>query len=74
MSFVNFVIKRSISTSAVRNGKRNFRKFQLFNKRGHKVFKEQQRGPNPLLPIHSKIVELHGVPELLVTLFFRTRS
>lgn len=52
------LIKRGISTSAVRNGKRNFRKFQLFNKRGTKLFKQQQMGPDPELPIHSK-VDLH---------------
>lgn len=51
--FPGIVITRGISTSAVRYGKRNFRKFQLFNKRGSRTFKQQQMGPNRELEIHS---------------------
>ncbi|CAG9762472.1 unnamed protein product [Ceutorhynchus assimilis] len=41
MSF-NLILKRSISTTATNYGKRNFRKFQLFNKRGTRQFKKEQ--------------------------------
>ncbi|XP_045476436.1 39S ribosomal protein L41, mitochondrial [Harmonia axyridis] len=41
-------IIRSISTSAARHGKKNFRKFQLFNKRGNRLFKQNMReNPQP---------------------------
>lgn len=54
MNFVNLIITRGISTSCVRNGKRNFRKFQLPNKRGSRQFKEARRlDPNPDIPIDS---------------------
>lgn len=47
---VQLQIIRSISTSASRYGKRNFRKFQMFNKRGSRLFKEAQR-ENPQLDL-----------------------
>lgn len=51
---LNLIIKRGISTSAVREGKRNFKKFLLYNKRGSRIFKEQQRqNPDPDIPIDS---------------------
>ncbi|XP_068907749.1 large ribosomal subunit protein mL41 [Tenebrio molitor] len=50
MSFVNLFIKRGISTSCARYGKRNFRKFPIFNKRGSRIFKEQRKDPNYDLP------------------------
>lgn len=53
MSF-NLILKRSISTTATNCGKRNFRKFQLFNKRGSRQFKKQQaEKPDPDVPIDS---------------------
>ncbi|ENN83301.1 hypothetical protein YQE_00340, partial [Dendroctonus ponderosae] len=50
MSF-NLIVKRCISTTSVNYGKRNFKKFPLFNKRGSRQFKEAQsniksRDPN----------------------------
>ncbi|XP_019865882.1 39S ribosomal protein L41, mitochondrial [Aethina tumida] len=80
MNFVNLIITRGISTSCVRNGKRNFRKFQLPNKRGSRQFKEARRlDPNPDIPIDKRGVRDTGyyldgkfihvpekVPELIV--------
>lgn len=50
---------RSISTTSVLEGKRNFRKFLLHNKRGTRSFKEQQRVA-PLLPIDKRGVRDTG--------------
>lgn len=53
-STIKFI--RSISTSCANYGKRNFRNFDLFNKRGQKADKEQ-RMKNPYdkyLPVNSK--------------------
>ncbi|KAG5897150.1 hypothetical protein JTB14_020879 [Gonioctena quinquepunctata] len=80
MSFVNLIFKRSISTSCVRHGKKNFRKFPIFNKRGSKIFKQQQgTHPDPEVPVHKrgvrdvgyvengKFVEIpEKIPELIV--------
>lgn len=56
MSFCNLIIKRGISTTVVNNGKRNFRKFMLYNKRGTRIFKEQQKiNPDPDIPIDSML-------------------
>ncbi|CAD7089505.1 unnamed protein product [Hermetia illucens] len=52
---------RQISTSAPLNGKRNFRKFVVANKRGSRQFKEMQRGPEPLLPIDKRGVRDTGI-------------
>ncbi|ETN59694.1 39S ribosomal protein L41, mitochondrial [Anopheles darlingi] len=58
------IIRRSISTTASLAGKRNFRKFLLYNKRGTRVFK-QQRAANPDLypdmPIDKRGVRDTGV-------------
>lgn len=54
MSLINCIFKRSISTTVSLNGKRNFRKFPLYNKRGTRAFKLRQReDPNPDVPIDS---------------------
>lgn len=54
MSLVNHFIKRSLSTTQVLSGKRNFRKFPIYNKRGTRAFKlKQHENPNPDVPIHS---------------------
>ncbi|KAJ8950987.1 hypothetical protein NQ318_006371 [Aromia moschata] len=64
MSFVNILIKRSICTTSVRNGKRNFRKFPIYNKRGSKIFKQQQQeNPDPDVPIHKRGVRDVGYKE-----------
>lgn len=56
MSVCNLIIKRCISTTAVNNGKRNFRKFMIYNKRGSRIFKEQQKeNPDPDIPIYSML-------------------
>ncbi|XP_030763606.1 39S ribosomal protein L41, mitochondrial [Sitophilus oryzae] len=61
---VNFIIKRSISTTAANFGKRNFRKFQLFNKRGSRNFKKQQmENPDSDVPIHTRGVKPVGYTE-----------
>ncbi|GJQ81512.1 hypothetical protein Trydic_g14665 [Trypoxylus dichotomus] len=57
MSFsnLNLIIKRGISTTAVREGKRNFKKFSLYNKRGTRLFKQQQtENPDPDIPIDTR--------------------
>ncbi|KAJ8712201.1 hypothetical protein PYW07_005043 [Mythimna separata] len=41
-NLINFVSKRSISVSAPREGKRNFRKFVIANKRGSRIHRQQQ--------------------------------
>ncbi|XP_059481834.1 large ribosomal subunit protein mL41 [Neocloeon triangulifer] len=47
---------RSIFTSAVRDGKRNFRKFELQNKRGSKEFRlKRNAGEYPDIPIETKV-------------------
>ncbi|CAG4951600.1 unnamed protein product [Colias eurytheme] len=76
---INFISKRGISLTAPREGKRNFRKFVIPNKRGSKIHKMQQMGPNRQLPIDKRGVrdtgyELNGkfvsvpemIPELIV--------
>ncbi|XP_017775155.1 PREDICTED: 39S ribosomal protein L41, mitochondrial [Nicrophorus vespilloides] len=80
MSYVNLIIKRSISTSSIREGKRNFKKFSLHNKRGSRIFKQMQaENPDPEMPIDKRGVRdvgytLNGtfytvpemIPELIV--------
>ncbi|CAH1110541.1 unnamed protein product [Psylliodes chrysocephalus] len=80
MSLINMIIKRSIFTTARNCGKRNFRKFPLYNKRGSKVFKQQQiENPNSDIPINKRGVRDIGyqngdkfvviperIPELIV--------
>lgn len=55
------VARRGIATSAVLNGRKNFRKFQLFNKRGTRIFKEQRNaGAFPDIPIEKRGVHDTG--------------
>ncbi|KAI8439264.1 hypothetical protein MSG28_013101 [Choristoneura fumiferana] len=78
-SLINFIAKRSISCTAPCEGKRNFRKFPIPNKRGSRLHKEQQRGPNPELEVDRRGVREVGyhmdgrfvpvpemIPELIV--------
>lgn len=54
--------QRTISTTAVLEGKRNFRKFVVYNKRGTRVVKEAQRTmANPPVPIHKRGVRDTGI-------------
>ncbi|KAF2905820.1 hypothetical protein ILUMI_00356 [Ignelater luminosus] len=80
MSFVNVIAKRGISTTAICYGKRNFKKFPLYGKRGSRIFKQQQHeNPDPELPDNKRGVREIGykvgdkfvtipemVPELIV--------
>lgn len=76
-----FVSSRGISTTSAVHGKRNFRKFLLYNKRGPRIFKEQRaRDPdNAPIPVDTRGVRETGyringrffpvpemVPELIV--------
>ncbi|XP_078039520.1 mitochondrial ribosomal protein L41 [Augochlora pura] len=55
------VIRRQISTSSVCYGKRNFRKFLIYNKRGSRSFKhEQATNPNCDIPIDKRGVRETG--------------
>lgn len=52
---------RTISTTSVLQGKRNFRKFPVINKRGPRIFKEMQRlNPHPKIPINKRGVRDTG--------------
>lgn len=71
---INYVSTRSISLSAPREGKRNFRKFMLINKRGTRLQKLRQASGDPELPIDKRGVRdvgyvLNGrfymVPEMI---------
>ncbi|VVC88098.1 39S ribosomal protein L41, mitochondrial [Leptidea sinapis] len=79
IALVSLISKRTISLSAPREGKRNFRKFVMPNKRGSRLHKQQQASKNPLLPIDTRGVRdtgymLNGkfvpvpemIPELIV--------
>ncbi|XP_071576875.1 large ribosomal subunit protein mL41 isoform X2 [Temnothorax nylanderi] len=49
------ILRRGIATSCVCNGKRNFRKFLLYGKRGSRDFKQQQmKNPDPEIPIDKR--------------------
>lgn len=53
--------QRAISTTAPLEGKRNFRKFLVYNKRGTRVVKEAQRTQlNPPVPVHKRGVRDTG--------------
>ncbi|KAG5674459.1 hypothetical protein PVAND_004429 [Polypedilum vanderplanki] len=52
--------QRSISTSTVLNGKRNFKKFLLYNKRGTRIFKAERHISNPDMPIAKRGVRDNG--------------
>ncbi|XP_023029563.1 mitochondrial ribosomal protein L41 [Leptinotarsa decemlineata] len=61
MSFINLICKRYISTTSARYGKRNFKKFPIYNKRGSRIFKKQQaENPDPDVPIHTRGVREIG--------------
>lgn len=46
---------RPFSTSSIKFGKKNFKKFQIFNKRGSIAFKkEQSKNPHPDVPIQKR--------------------
>ncbi|CAG9788607.1 unnamed protein product [Diatraea saccharalis] len=75
----NLISKRSISLSATLEGKRNFRKFVIPNKRGSRLHKQRQASSEPELPIDKRGVRdvgynLNGcfvqvpemIPELIV--------
>ncbi|XP_014485777.1 PREDICTED: 39S ribosomal protein L41, mitochondrial [Dinoponera quadriceps] len=80
MASTCMILRRSIATSCVCHGKRNFRKFLLYNKRGSRQFKEaQMKNPDPDIPIDKRGVKDVGyavgdkfvtvpemIPELIV--------
>lgn len=52
---------RTITTTTVVAGKKNFRKFLLYNKRGPRIFKEQRiTNPDPELPVDKRGVRDTG--------------
>ncbi|TMW54139.1 hypothetical protein DOY81_000815 [Sarcophaga bullata] len=54
--------QRTITTTAPLEGKRNFRKFLVYNKRGTRVVKEAQRTQlDPPVPIHKRGVRDTGM-------------
>ncbi|XP_030562981.1 39S ribosomal protein L41, mitochondrial [Drosophila novamexicana] len=54
--------QRAISTTAPMAGKRNFRKFNVYGKRGTRVVKEAQRTlANPAVAIHKRGVRDTGI-------------
>lgn len=78
-NLINFVSKRSISVSAPREGKRNFRKFVIANKRGSRIHRQQQMTDNRQLEVDKRGVRDVGhymngrfvtvpemIPELIV--------
>ncbi|XP_034943755.1 39S ribosomal protein L41, mitochondrial [Chelonus insularis] len=74
------IFQRNLSTSSICYGKKNFRKFLLYNKAGTRAFKKQQTiKPHPLIPIDKRGVRDVGyrvddrfievpemIPELIV--------
>ncbi|XP_054013681.1 39S ribosomal protein L41, mitochondrial [Hylaeus anthracinus] len=63
MASACMVISRKISTSSVCYGKRNFRKFLLYNKRGLREFKQKQAtDPNFEMPFDKR-----GVRDIYIT-------
>ncbi|CAG5033319.1 unnamed protein product [Parnassius apollo] len=71
---INFISKRGICLTTPREGKRNFRKFVIANKRGTRIHKQQQMSSNPELEIDKRGVRdvgyyLNGrfvkVPEMI---------
>lgn len=78
-ALINFATKRHFSLTLPREGKRNFRKFVIANKRGSMLHKKRQAGPNPELPVDKRGVRDVGyyvngrfmevqemIPELIV--------
>lgn len=79
LALLNLVSKRNISVTAPREGKRNFRKFVIPNKRGSRHFKQNQTTQNRELEVDHRGVRdvgyiLNGrfvqvpemIPELIV--------
>ncbi|XP_043480518.1 39S ribosomal protein L41, mitochondrial [Leptopilina heterotoma] len=79
MASACLIISRGISTSSANYGKRNFRKFMLYGKRGSRFHREREAGPNPELPLYTRGVKHSGyrsgtkyipvpemIPELIV--------
>lgn len=59
---LNLSIRRMISTTTVLEGKRNFRKFPVYNKRSTRVVKEAQKNQlNPPVPIQRRGVRETGI-------------
>ena len=56
MASACLIIIRGISTTGASYGKRNFRKFLMYGKRGSRLHKEREAGPNPQLPVDSKLI------------------
>ncbi|XP_075980205.1 mitochondrial ribosomal protein L41 [Anticarsia gemmatalis] len=78
-NLINYISTRSISLSAPREGKRNFRKFVIANKRGSQIHKQQQMSASRELEIDKRGVRDTGyyqngrfvtvpemIPELIV--------
>lgn len=75
LKLINYIPKREFSGSQCLEGKRNFRKFMLYGKRGTNVFKQkQQTDPDPEMPVYTRGVrkigcEIDGrfviIPELI---------
>ena len=62
LSFTSKLKQRQISTSAALAGKRNFRKFLVWNKRGTRSSKAAQRTQeNPPVPIYKRGVRETGI-------------
>lgn len=54
--------QRTITTTSALAGKRNFRKFNVYNKRGTRVVKEAQKTlATPPVPIHKRRVRETGI-------------
>ncbi|XP_012530037.1 39S ribosomal protein L41, mitochondrial [Monomorium pharaonis] len=80
MASTCMILRRGIATTCVCNGKRNFRKFLLYGKRGSRSFKERQaKNPDPEIPVDKRGVRDTGyklgnrfihipemIPELIV--------
>ncbi|XP_026756280.2 39S ribosomal protein L41, mitochondrial [Galleria mellonella] len=78
-TLINFLSKRSISVTTPREGKRNFRKFVIPNKRGSRLHKQRQTTPQAEFEIDNRGVRSTGyymgeqfikvpemIPELIV--------
>lgn len=59
-TLINFISKRGISLTAPRDGKRNFRKFVVPNKRGSRLHLQQQRTVDRELEIDKRGVRDTG--------------
>lgn len=52
--------RRFISTTATNQGKKNFKKFLLYNKRGPRLFKKERHLANPDMPLDKRGVRDTG--------------